>query len=75
MKSTELKLYQYVMFITYSLILILIVFKALSYKSNSKVYPTEKSILKTSYIIPKDLDKESLSLQKRNYYEHLWNEK
>lgn len=75
MKSTELKLYQYVMFITYSLILILIVFKALSYKSNSKVYLKEKSILKTSYIRLKDLDKESLSLQKRNYYEYLWNEK
>ena len=63
------------MFVVFSVILVLIVSKALSYKNNSKVYPIERTTLKTSYIKAKDLDKENLSLQKRNYLEKLWNEK
>lgn len=75
MKTKELKIYHAIMFIVFSVILVLFVFKALSVKSNSKVYPTEKSDIKTSYIEAKDLSKENLSLEKINYYEHLWNEK
>lgn len=75
MKSAELKIYHATMFVVFSVILVLIVSKALSYKSNSKVYPLEKSDIKTSYIKAEDLSKENLSLQKKNYYEQLWNEK
>lgn len=63
------------MFVVFSVILVLIVCKALSYKSYSKVYPIERTTLKTPYIKAEDLDKENLSLQKRNYLEQLWNEK
>ena len=63
------------MFVVFSVILVLLVSKALSTNSNSKVYPTERSALKTSYLKPSDLSKENLSLQKQNYYERLWNEK
>ena len=63
------------MFVVFSIILVLIVSKALSYKSDIKVYPIEITTLKTSYIKAEDLDKENLSLQKRNYLEQLWNEK
>ena len=75
MKSKELKIYHVTMFVTFSLILVLLVSKALSTNSNSKVYPIERSALKTSYSKPFDLSKENLSLQKKNYYERLWNEK
>lgn len=75
MKSKELKIYHVTMFVVFSVILVLIVFKTLSYKSNIKVYPIEKSDIKTSYIESKDLSKENLSLKKINYYEQLWNEK
>ena len=75
MKSKELKIYHATMFIVFSVILVLMVSKALSYKSNSKVYPIERTTLKTPYIKAEDLDKENLSLQKRNYLEKLWNEK
>lgn len=75
MKSAELKIYHAIMFVVFSVILVLIVSKALSYESNSKVYPIEKSDIKTSYIKAEDLSKENLSLQKINYYEQLWNEK
>jgi hypothetical protein len=75
MKSTELKIYHATMFVVFSVILVLLVSKALSTNSNSKVYPTERSALKTSYLKPSDLSKENLSLQKQNYYERLWNEK
>jgi len=63
------------MFVIFSVILVLLVSKALSTNSNSKVYPTERSTIKTSYLKPSDLSKENLSLQKQNYYERLWNEK
>ena len=63
------------MFVVFSTLLVLIVSKALSYKDNSKVYPIEKSTIKTSYIKAEDLSKENLSLEKINYYEQLWNEK
>ena len=63
------------MFVVFSVILVLMVSKALSYKSYSKVYPIERTTLKTPYIKAEDLDKENLSLQKRNYLEQLWNEK
>ena len=63
------------MFVVFSTLLVLIVSKALSYKDNSKVYPIEQSIIKTSYIKAEDLSKENLSLEKINYYEQLWNEK
>ena len=63
------------MFVVFSVMLVLIVSKALSYKSDSKVYPIERTALKTSYIKAEDLDKENLSLEKINYYEQLWNEK
>jgi hypothetical protein len=63
------------MFVVFSVILVLLVSKALSTNSNSKVYPTERSALKTSYLKSSDLSKENLSLQKQNYYEILWNEK
>ena len=63
------------MFVVFSVILVLMVCKALSYKSYSKVYPIERTTLKTPYIKAEDLDKENLSLQKRNYLEQLWNEK
>ena len=63
------------MFVIFSVILVLLVSKALSTNSNSKVYPIERTTLKTSYIKAEDLDKENLSLQKRNYLEQLWNEK
>lgn len=63
------------MFVVFSVILVLIVSKALSYKDDSKVYPIEQTTLKTSYIKAEDLDKENLSLEKINYYEQLWNEK
>ena len=63
------------MFVVFSVILVLMVCKALSYKSYSKVYPIERTTLKTPYIKAEDLDKENLSLQKRNYLEKLWNEK
>ena len=63
------------MFVIFSVILVLLVSKALSTDSNSKVYPTERSTIKTSYLKPSDLSKENLSLQKQNYYERLWNEK
>ena len=63
------------MFVVFSALLVLIVSKALSYKSDSKVYPIERTTLKTSYIKAEDLDKENLSLEKINYYEQLWNEK
>ena len=75
MKSKELKIYHAIMFVVFSVILILIVSKALSYKDDSKVYPIERTTLKTSYIKAEDLDKENLSLEKINYYEQLWNEK
>jgi hypothetical protein len=75
MKSTELKIYHATMFVIFSVILVLLVSKALSTNSNSKVYPIERTTLKTSYIKAEDLDKENLSLQKRNYLEQLWNEK
>ena len=75
MKSKELKIYHAIMFVVFSTLLVLIVSKALSYKDNSKVYPIEQTTLKTSYIKAEDLDKENISLQKRNYYEQLWNEK
>lgn len=75
MKSAELKIYHATMFVVFSVILVLIVSKALSYKSNTKVYPLEKNYIKTSYIKAEDLSKENLSLQKINYYEQLWNEK
>jgi hypothetical protein len=75
MKSTELKIYHATMFVIFSVILVLLVSKALSTDSNSKVYPTERSTIKTSYLKPSDLSKENLSLQKQNYYERLWNEK
>jgi len=75
MKSTELKIYHATMFVVFSVILVLLVSKALSTNSNSKVYPTERSALKTSYLKSSDLSKENLSLQKQNYYEILWNEK
>ena len=75
MKSTELKIYHATMFVIFSVILVLLVSKALSTNSNSKVYPTERSTIKTSYLKPSDLSKENLSLQKQNYYERLWNEK
>ena len=75
MKSIELKIYHGTMFVVFSLILILLVSKALSNNSNSKVYPIERSAIKTSYLKPSDLAKENLSLQKQNYYERLWNEK
>ena len=75
MKSKELKIYQATMFVVFSTLLVLIVSKALSYKDDSKVYPIEKTTLKTSYIKAEDLDKENLSLEKINYYEQLWNEK
>jgi hypothetical protein len=75
MKSKELKIYHATMFIIFSVILVLLVSKALSNNSNSKVYPIERSVIKTSYLKPSDLSKENLSLQKQNYYERLWNEK
>ena len=75
MKSKELKIYHAIMFVVFSTLLVLIVSKALSYKDNSKVYPIEKSTIKTSYIKAEDLSKENLSLEKINYYEQLWNEK
>ena len=75
MKSKELKIYHATMFVVLSVILVLIVSKTLSYKSDSKVYTIERTTLKTSYIKAEDLDKENLSLQKRNYLEQLWNEK
>jgi hypothetical protein len=75
MKSTELKIYHATMFVIFSTILVLLVSKALSTNSNSKVYPIERSVIKTSYLKPSDLSKENLSLQKQNYYERLWNEK
>lgn len=75
MKSKELKIYHATMFVVFSVILVLIVSKALSYKSDIKVYPTERTTIKTSYLKPSDLSKENLSLQKQNYYERLWNEK
>jgi hypothetical protein len=75
MKSIELKIYHATMFVIFSVILVLLVSKALSTDSNSKVYPTERSTIKTSYLKPSDLSKENLSLQKQNYYERLWNEK
>lgn len=75
MKSKELKIYHATMFVVFSTLLVLIVSKSLSYKSDSKVYPIEKTTLKTSYIKEGDLDKENLSLEKINYYEQLWNEK
>jgi hypothetical protein len=75
MKSTELKIYHATMFVVFSVILVLLVSKALSTDSNSKVYPIERSTIKTSYLKPSDLSKENLSLQKQNYYERLWNEK
>jgi hypothetical protein len=75
MKSKELKIYHATMFVVFSVILVLIVSKALSYKSDIKVYPIERTTIKTSYLKPSDLSKENLSLQKRNYYERLWNEK
>ena len=75
MKSKELKIYHATMFVIFSVIFVLLVSKALSTDSNSKVYPIERSALKTSYSKPSDLSKENLSLQKQNYYERLWNEK
>jgi hypothetical protein len=75
MKSTELKIYHATMFVIFSVILALLVSKALSNNSDSKVYPIERSVIKTSYLKPSDLSKENLSLQKQNYYERLWNEK
>jgi hypothetical protein len=75
MKSTELKIYHATMFVIFSVILVLLVSKALSTNSNSKVHPIERSTIKTSYLKPSDLSKENLSLQKQNYYERLWNEK
>ena len=63
------------MFVIFSVILVLLVSKALSYKSDIKVYPIERSTIKTSYLKQSDLSKENLSLQKQNYYERLWNEK
>ncbi len=75
MKSKQLKIYHAIMFVVFSVILVLFVFKALSVKSNSKVYPIKKSDVKTPYIEAKDLSKENLSLRKINYYEQLWNEK
>ena len=75
MKSKELKIYHATMFVVFIVILVLMVSKALSYKSYSKVYPIERTTLKTPYIKAGDLDKENLSLQKRNYLEKLWNEK
>jgi hypothetical protein len=75
MKSTELKIYHATMFVIFSVILILLVSKALSTDSNIKVYPIERSTIKTSYLKSSDLAKENLSLQKQNYYERLWNEK
>lgn len=63
------------MFVVFSTLLVLIVSKALSYKDDSKVYPIEKTTIKTSYIKAEDLSKENLSLEKINYYEQLWNEK
>ena len=75
MKSTELKIYHATMFVVFSVILVLLVSKALSTNSNSEVYPIERSTIKTSYLKPSDLSKENLSLQKQNYYERLWNEK
>ena len=75
MKSTELKIYHAIMFVIFSVILVLLVSKALSTDSNSKAYPIERSTIKTSYLKPSDLSKENLSLQKQNYYERLWNEK
>ena len=75
MKSKELKIYHAIMFVVFSTLLVLIVSKALSYKSDSKVYPIERTTLKTSYIKAEDLSKENLSLEKINYYEQLWNEK
>ena len=75
MKSKELKIYHATMFVVFSVILVLMVCKALSYKSNSKIHPIERTTLKTPYIKAEDLDKENLSLQKRNYLEQLWNEK
>ena len=75
MKSKELKIYHTTMFVVFSVILVLIVCKALSYKSDSKVYPIEQTTLKTSCMKSKDLSKENLSLEKINYYEQLWNEK
>jgi hypothetical protein len=75
MKSTELKIYHTTMFVIFSVILVLLVSKALSTNSNSKVHQIERSTIKTSYLKPSDLSKENLSLQKQNYYERLWNEK
>ena len=75
MKTKELKIYHATMFVIFSVILVLLVSKALSTNSNSKVYSIERSTLKTSYSKPFDLSKENLSLQKQNYYERLWNEK
>ena len=75
MKSIELKIYHATMFVIFSVILFLLVSKALSTNSNSKVYTIERSTIKTSYLKPSDLSKENLSLQKQNYYERLWSEK
>ena len=75
MKSTELKIYHAIMFVVFSTLLVLIVSKTLSYKSDSKVYTIERTTLKTSYIKAEDLSKENLSLEKINYLEQLWNEK
>jgi hypothetical protein len=75
MKSTELKIYHVTMFVVFSVILVLLVSKALYTNSNSKVYPIQRSTIKTSYLKPSDLAKENLSLQKQNYYERLWSEK
>ena len=57
MKSKELKIYHATMFVVFSVILVLMVCKALSYKSNSEIYPIERTTLKTPYIKAEDLDK------------------
>ena len=75
MKSKELKIYHAIMFVVFSTLLVLIVSKALSYRDNSKVCPIEQTTLKTYCMKSKDLSKENLSLEKRNYLEQLWNEK
>jgi hypothetical protein len=57
MKSKELKIYHATMFVIFSVILVLLVSKALSTNGNNKVYPIERSALKTSYLKPSDLSK------------------
>ena len=60
------------MFIVFSVLLILTVFKALSYKSYSKVHPTEENTLKPNYYNVVDEDKKSISFEQKNYYQQLW---